>query len=157
MHIKPCLLAVFCCFCQCCRHIQPLWVGSKQLCLFDWLDPSWGLSKTWRISTKDVSRDCPLSRGGFWRSRASSLEPEKARKVIRISFSQRQQQRFQCLHSSFTPITYMPFMFSSIDSKWASMTKSYKKLNSTEMLQVKDDCLPSSASLPQDSSQKADD
>lgn len=36
--------------------------------------------QAWRICSKDVSRDCLLSHGGFWRSPVSSLEPETKKK-----------------------------------------------------------------------------
>lgn len=53
--------------------------------------------QAWRICSKDVSRDCLLSHGGFWRSRVSSLEPgrkkKKAGRNIRTSFSKKQLSR----------------------------------------------------------------
>lgn len=54
--------------------------------LIDWSRDG-TFSKAWGTCTKDVSRDCLLSRGGFWRSRVSSLEPESKRESdIIISF-----------------------------------------------------------------------
>lgn len=117
------LMAIFCYFCRCCRCIQPHWVGSTQLCLFDWLEPRWRLSKTQGISTKDVSRDCPLSHGGFWRSRVSSSEPETKRQE-RISESHFLKgnhneffSKYLAVKCSISPCHLHAFMFSSIYSK----------------------------------------